>query len=338
MTTVYLVRHAEAEGNTYRRIHGQYNSLITENGLRQIEALRARFAGIRIDACYASDLYRTCRTAQSVYLAKSLPLHPDRRFRETNVGRWEDTPFGYLERFEKRDMDKFNYDERSWHVDGSETWDEYTDRFLQGLNEVCAAQEGKTIAIFSHACVLRGVQKRLLRTDDLPFCENTAVSRLRWEDGVVTFELLNDASHLTPEISTTVRQQRLKQGAKDRADFSLWFEKTADAQETYFAKLRDKTIGRLVLGEGETKDAGEILELALDAPYRGRRFGQQLLGQAVCTLRAKGKKQVQAYVSIDNKIALNFFIDNGFSPYAYDDRRKAARAGLSMNIEVPKLP
>ena len=38
MTTVYLVRHAEAEGNTYRRIHGQYNSLITQNGLRQIEA------------------------------------------------------------------------------------------------------------------------------------------------------------------------------------------------------------------------------------------------------------------------------------------------------------
>ena len=39
MTTVYFVRHAEAEGNTYRRMHGQYNSLITENGVRQIEAL-----------------------------------------------------------------------------------------------------------------------------------------------------------------------------------------------------------------------------------------------------------------------------------------------------------
>ena len=34
MTTVYFVRHAEAEGNTYRRMHGQYNSLITENGVR----------------------------------------------------------------------------------------------------------------------------------------------------------------------------------------------------------------------------------------------------------------------------------------------------------------
>ena len=50
MTTVYFVRHAEAEGNTYRRMHGQYNSLITENGVRQIEALRARFEDIPVDA------------------------------------------------------------------------------------------------------------------------------------------------------------------------------------------------------------------------------------------------------------------------------------------------
>ena len=60
MTTLYLIRHAEAEGNAYRRIDGWYNSLITPNGLLQIEALRRRFEPIQIDACYASNLYRTC--------------------------------------------------------------------------------------------------------------------------------------------------------------------------------------------------------------------------------------------------------------------------------------
>ncbi len=66
MTTIYLVRHAEAEGNAYRRIHGQYDSLITPNGLRQIEALKARFSEIHIDACSASDLYRTRKTAEAI--------------------------------------------------------------------------------------------------------------------------------------------------------------------------------------------------------------------------------------------------------------------------------
>ena len=44
MTTVYMVPHAEAEGNLYRRVHGWYNSLITENGYRQIAARVGAFA------------------------------------------------------------------------------------------------------------------------------------------------------------------------------------------------------------------------------------------------------------------------------------------------------
>ena len=39
MTTIYLIRHAEAEGNRYRRAHGWYNSTITDRGYLQIAAL-----------------------------------------------------------------------------------------------------------------------------------------------------------------------------------------------------------------------------------------------------------------------------------------------------------
>ena len=83
MTTVYLVRHAEAEGNLYRRVHGWYNSLITDNGYRQIAALRGRFADIHIDAVYSSDLFRTMTTAKAVYLSHGLELHTDPGLRES---------------------------------------------------------------------------------------------------------------------------------------------------------------------------------------------------------------------------------------------------------------
>ena len=43
MTTIYLVRHGEAEGNAFRRIHGQYDTLLTPTGFRQTEALARRF-------------------------------------------------------------------------------------------------------------------------------------------------------------------------------------------------------------------------------------------------------------------------------------------------------
>ena len=67
MTKFYVIRHAEAEGNLYRRIHGWYDSLITPNGYRQIAALEGRFAQEPIDAVYSSDLFRTKTTAGAIY-------------------------------------------------------------------------------------------------------------------------------------------------------------------------------------------------------------------------------------------------------------------------------
>ena len=57
---LYLIRHAEADGNLYRVAQGQDDSSVTDRGLRQIAALERRFEGAAIDAAYSSDLYRTC--------------------------------------------------------------------------------------------------------------------------------------------------------------------------------------------------------------------------------------------------------------------------------------
>ena len=54
MTSIYLIRHAEAEGNLYRIAQGQYDSILTDRGWRQVRALERRFADIHIDAVYDS--------------------------------------------------------------------------------------------------------------------------------------------------------------------------------------------------------------------------------------------------------------------------------------------
>ena len=92
MTRIYLIRHAEAEGNLYRRVHGWYNSLITDNGYRQIAALKGRFDNIPIDAVYSSDLFRTMTTAKAIYESHALELRTRSDLREIGVSVWEDTP------------------------------------------------------------------------------------------------------------------------------------------------------------------------------------------------------------------------------------------------------
>ena len=102
MTTIYLIRHAEAEGNLYRRAHGWYNSTITDRGYRQIAALTKRFADTKFDAVYSSDRFRTMITALSIYKTHGLPLRTVRTLREIDVGYWEDTPWAELERIDHR--------------------------------------------------------------------------------------------------------------------------------------------------------------------------------------------------------------------------------------------
>lgn len=329
MTKIYLVRHAEAEGNVYRRIHGQYDSRITPNGLRQVEALRARFQDIPIDACYTSDLNRTCVTARSVYLPKGLELRRDRRFREVDLGRWEDIPFGWLERFEPERMTQFNKEPQLWSVKDSETFQEYTQRFLTALREAAEENDGKTIAVFTHGCVLRGVQYLLGGNEWPPYCDNTAVSLLGYENGAFRIEYLNDSSHLSDEISTFARQKWWRAGG-DRRDFNMWFEMEG---ETSYAVLRDRRVGHIrVSGRDCEKGELRIEDIFLEESHRGRALGAQLLGQAVSLARKMDCGTLAAAVPDEMRRALHFFERQGFLLQSETD----GAAVLKMDISVPQ--
>ena len=108
MTRLYIIRHAEAEGNLYRIAQGQYNSILTDRGWQQVAALEKRFADIPIDAVYSSDLYRTCATASAIYKPKGLPLRRSKALREICVGPWEQKTWGELAREEPEQLEFFN--------------------------------------------------------------------------------------------------------------------------------------------------------------------------------------------------------------------------------------
>ena len=236
MTQIYIIRHAEAEGNLYRRLHGQYDSLVTETGKAQIAALRRRFERVPVDACYASDLIRTRMTAQAVCGPKHLKLQPDPRFREIRMGVWEDVPFGEVAEREKYLLDRFNEDPAHWYVSGAERYEAYTERFLDAMTEAAEAHAGQTIAIFSHGSVIRGVLMRLFYGADHPeqtgHCDNTGVTLLEYEAGQYRLVYKNDNSHLPEEISTLAKQSWWRQDGKT-VDHNLWYRPVGEDAEIY---------------------------------------------------------------------------------------------------------
>ncbi len=325
MTRLYLIRHAEAEGNIYRRMHGQYDSRITPNGLLQIAALERRFAEVPIDAVYASDLCRTRRTAEALCKPKGLTLRPDPRFREVGVGCWEDLPFGQIERDWPAELALFSRDPETWTVPGAERYEQYSARFEAGLRAVAEAHPGGTVAVFTHGCVLSGGLHRILGLPhDASKADNTAVSLLEYENGAFAPVFLYDNSHLSEAISTRARQRWWRQqggkfnlrfreaGPEDEALYDpLWAPAPGD--RSWIALLDEAPIGYVsVTGTG-------LCALWLQPEYRHRRYGDQLFGQAVSRLRAAGVETLHIGVPTANLEAISFFTHLCGNPTQMDD-------------------
>lgn len=262
MTRIFVVRHAEAEGNLYRRIHGHYDSAVTPNGQRQIAALARRFAGEQVDVCYSSDLVRTRATAQAVCGPKGLPLHLDQRLREVNLGVWEDQPFGCLDAVQ---LYRFSADPYNWHTEGAEDFETYSTRFLTALRSIAEENPGKTVAVFAHGSVIRSMQLRLFYSletlHELGHCDNTGVSLLEYENGQFRAVYLNDNSHLSEEISTLAQQNWWRKGG-ERRDRNLWF-RPMGPDENWYAACR-KDAWESIYGPTPDFDSRAFYKAALD--------------------------------------------------------------------------
>lgn len=244
MTKIYLIRHAEAEGNLYRRIHGWYDALVTDNGYQQIEALKQRFADIHIDAVYSSDLYRTRTTARAIYEPKGLELHTDPGLREMNLGDWEDHTWGEMRHYNGAELDRFNVSDPTWQAPNGESFGMLGERMERTVRRIAQKHPGQTIALFSHGMAIRQLTANVkgLRPEDwkeLRHSDNTAVTCLTFDGERLELVFEGDGSHLDPEISTFARQSWWRKEGGRSEDVNLWFRPLdMEREETMYLEAR----------------------------------------------------------------------------------------------------
>ena len=298
MTTIYLIRHAEAEGNLYRIAQGQHESSLTDRGRRQVQALERRFAGVRIDAVYASDLYRTRATAAAIYKPKGLPLHPAPGLREICVGDWEGRTWGDIARAAPEAMADFGSRMDRWSIPGAETPAQVLARVRGTVEDIARENPGRTLALFSHGYAIRlllaNLQGISLRDtgEKSPTGDNTAVSLLEWDGESLRVVWQNDNSHLkTPEYLAGEKPARAKRAFA--LEPGLWFRVPPLSRwEEALAFIRE------------------------DCRKRG--FGVQLMGQAVLRVREQGGETLSALFSGGE--GEEFLRDCGFAPKGGEDR------------------
>ena len=369
MTCIYLIRHAEAEGNLYRIVQGQGNSNLTTRGWRQVAALEKRFSAIPVDAVYASDLYRTCATATAIYRPKGLPLQRRRDLREIYVGDWEQQTWGDIARTQPQQLEWFTHQLHRWHISGAETPQEVLKRVREAVFSIAAENDGKTVAVVSHGYAIRLLLAQLQGiplegTGETPTGQNTAVSLLEYEAGQMRVVIRDDISHLqTPEYLATEKPRR----KIDPLEPGLWFcppqtqsqrEKLVSlaagawaegamtggfdpqrllrsvaARPTLLGYSGDRAVGLVQLGP----QAGWISLACIQKDFRQRGFGIQLIGQAVQWTRAQGGGTLHMALA-EGSAAEDFLRGCGFAPDGHTpDGRTVFTKDISFDPEILRL-
>lgn len=337
MTTIYLIRHAEAEGNLYRIAQGQDDSSLTDRGWRQVRALERRFDGVQIDEVYTSDLYRTRATASALYLPRGLTPHLVPELREIHVGVWERKTWGEIVRRWPEEMELFGRHMDRWRMEGAETAAQVLERALGALRRIAAENDGRTAAVFSHGYVIRLLLANLQGIslgdtgERMPTGDNTAVSLLEWDGEALRVVRQNDNSHLlTPEYLAGEKVRRRANGLEPGLYFepprlpeqtALLEKLLADAWEGAGARpaledgpalagyLGEEPVGLVQFG----REPGEIALACVRRDCRRRGFGVQLIGQAVYHWRPLGADRLWVRLPAGSA-AEAFFRDCGFSP------------------------
>lgn len=371
MTQIYLIRHAEAEGNLYRRMHGQYDSGVTELGFLQIQALGRRFENIHLDAVYASDLCRTQETAAVLCRGKNLPLHLEPRLREVHVGIWEDMPFGNAAGEYATEMAQFMADPYAWRLPGAETYEDVGKRGVAVLADIAKSNPGKTVAVAAHRIIISAMLDKLFPENAGRGSANTGVSLLTVENGRFSLVFSHSADHLTEKLrryAPGVRARDMQLLPMDQNAVEEYIRYRKDAWQVVYGSLNgfdgsgfwldaQRTIGpdrsAMVAGYLEKtpvgmiqlnperdreKGVGYIPFLYLREPYRHQGLGIQLVGHAVSFYRKLGRKKLQLSVAPTNENAIKFYEKFGFDQVKKQRGRFGHLLVMEKDISMPSGP
>lgn len=341
MTRLYMIRHAEAEGNLYRIAQGQYNSILTDRGWQQVAALERRFREIPVDAVYSSDLYRTCATASAIYRPKGLTLQRRKALREICVGKWEQKTWGEIAREEPQQLEYFNHQLHLWHVKGAETPQEVQDRMVAEVRRIARENEGKTAAVFSHGCAIRLLLAQLQgysleELGQTPHGDNTAVSLLEGTADDLRVVFRDDNSHLKDLPAPGRRPNALEPGMYFLPlvlpDQQLFWsacaqqagldEKQAEAGlPARVGYLGDEAAGVIQFQPEKEAETGRgwIALLSMTPWRQGSGYGVQLLGQAVQFYRPLGRTHLRLALKKEQEAACRFLCRYGFVPVGMEE-------------------
>lgn len=200
--TLYFLRHGQTQFNVYRRLQGWSNSQLTDKGITVAEAAGREFSDLSFEAVYSSDLTRALETGR-IFLSQRpgevQPIVERKSLREVGFGYYEGLEGPHVWGLaERRARELYGYKDKESITEGvklnmlkeldpsklAESYEDFTQRLLAGIEEVVANHDEGNLLIVSHSSAIKALFNLLdpdYQTARDP--ENGSMSAMTYEDG-----------------------------------------------------------------------------------------------------------------------------------------------------------
>ncbi len=197
-TRLYLVRHAQSEGNRGEYAGPDDDPPLSEVGREHARRLGQRFARQKVDAVYSSPLRRTQETAHAIAGAANLKVRTLDDLHEVDFGEVE------------RDFDAYSAEEARALRDRiirRPTWDSFPGsegsaaarrRIVGAMDQIIGECGGKRIAVVAHGGVIQTYVSHVLglEHDFVFYAFNAGITSIRAQGDRRVIWRLNDVAHL----------------------------------------------------------------------------------------------------------------------------------------------
>lgn len=202
MTRLILIRHGESQANRHDLFAGNYDAALEENGKVQAR-ITAKYVAdnYKVDKICSSDLRRAYSTAQALAEELGLDIEKCPRMREISAGDWEGMKFSDI-------AEKYPKEYKMWteqigiaRCPNGESTRELGQRIMAELQRIAKENDGKTVAIATHATPIRVSQclithGSLEEMQNVPWVSNASVTVYIYKNGVWSIEAVSLDSHL----------------------------------------------------------------------------------------------------------------------------------------------
>lgn len=180
----YIFRHGQSTYNVAGRTQGQTNdSVLTDLGKQQAEAIGRKLADKGIEVIATSPLKRAMQTAELANKTLNVPIVADDHFIEVNVGVVEGMHYAEIcEKFEDifKQMHLPGKECENVCYPGGETRKQVRERVFSGLEEWLSNKPYNVIGVSSHGIMLS--QMLVALGDETSDVKNGAILHVKFEN------------------------------------------------------------------------------------------------------------------------------------------------------------